>query len=267
MSSNPLLDIVSKNGHGVLPSPLHTKLNPADVITLDGETYDSDEQAIKHEISKWEPPSNIKDEAKIEERRTEAMQKIREKSALLDASPFACFGIKTNKILKVFNGLDNKPYKLSEGEVVSCGNEAKMLYAVREELNKISSEQTVLCGFNIKGFDLPKFRIACARNRIKLPEVMKPRAYPDEVRQPVVDLMEMYLWNYTSQDRREKMISLKEVSYRLGLPNYKEIIDGSQVPKLVAQGENRKVFNYNSVDLMAEDKIFYLLTSESREMR
>jgi uncharacterized protein YukJ len=262
-----MIGVVSQNGHSVLPVPIHTKLNPADVITLDGETYDCAEQAIAHEMAKWDPPSNIKDEEKIKERRVEAMQKIREKSALLDAAPFGCFGIKTNKILKVFNGLDKMPYKLSVGEVVSCGNEAAMLYAVREELNKISSDQTVLSGFNIKGFDLPKFRIACARNRIKLPEVMKPKAYPDEVRQPVVDLMEMFLWNYTSQDRREKMISLKEVAYRLGLPNYKEIIDGSKVPGLIKNGEFRKVFNYNSVDLMAEDKIFYTLTSESKEMR
>lgn len=142
-----------------------------------------------------------------------------------------------------------------------------MLYALREQLNKISSEETALNGFNILGFDLPKLRIAYVRHRLHLPEVLRPRIHPDEKKQPIVDLMQLFLKYFTSDQKGKIMIGLKEVAHRFGLPDYKNLIDGSMIPDLIAKGEVKKVLNYNSVDVMCEEKLLTLAISDSREMR
>ncbi len=256
--------VVSQNGHGQLPVSFQQPvLNLDNVITLDAETCHVDEKTLTNEIERWRPPSNAKDEEKSREKYAE---KIRDKDALLDSSPIGCVAIKTSRVLRVFNGVDNKPYKLSRGEVISCGTEAKMLFALRTHLNELSTEETVLNGFNILGFDLPKLRIAYIRNRLSLPDILKPRVHPDDKKQPVIDLMQLFLKYFTSDQRGKPMISLREVAYRFGLPSYKELIDGAMIPDLFAKGEIKKVLNYNSVDVICEEKLLKLGISSSPEM-
>src|SRR5579872_1949576 len=88
----------------------HTALNPAHVVCLDIETGHADEKYIKAEIERWEPPSNYKDPDKIEAKRKEDAEKIRERSALLDGSPIVCIAARTEKVGRIFNGINRKNY-------------------------------------------------------------------------------------------------------------------------------------------------------------
>lgn len=141
-----------------------------------------------------------------------------------------------------------------------------MLVVLRKHLNEMSNADTVISGFNILGFDLPKLRIAYIRNRIALPEILKPRLHPDDKKQPVIDLMKVFLSYFTSDQRGKIMISLREVAHRFGLPEYKDMIDGSMIPDLIEKGEIKKVVNYNSVDVIAEEKLLKLAISSSPDM-
>lgn len=60
------------------PSILDQAQAPAQWLVLDLETGHAPQAAIEAAIAAWKPPANIKDEAKIEARRQEAMIKIRE---------------------------------------------------------------------------------------------------------------------------------------------------------------------------------------------
>lgn len=259
-----LTPAVSQNGNVQVPvSFQQAELNLDNIITLDVETCHVDEKLLVEEIERYRPPSNAKDEEKSREKYAE---KVREKDALLDSAPIGCVAIKTSRMLRVFNGVDNSPYKLSHAEVISCGNEAKMLYTMRKHLNEMTSPETGLNGFNIYGFDLPKLRIGYIRNRLILPEILKPRLHPEDKKQLVLDMMQVFLKYFTSDQRGKPMISLREVAYRFKLPNYKDLIDGSMIPDLIAKGEIRKVLNYNSADVICEEVLLKLALSMSSKM-
>jgi predicted 3'-5' exonuclease similar to PolB exonuclease domain len=259
-----MVAILQKSG-AVADAPQHTAITPANVICLDIETGDAPEPIIKRALAAWEPPSNYKDPEKIEEKRKEAEEKIREKAALLDGAPIACVAARTEKVGRIFNGLTKKEYKVNHSTVVSCGTEAAMLEEFRSWLDEITTEQTTLIGFNIKGFDLRRLRSAYVRHRMKLPKVFTPRILDDE-RQPLVDVMLMYLRWY-GPDYQRQFISLEEVCVALDLPHGKDLVAGSEIPGLIRQGKVKEVLMHAAVDTLATLTAYLLMSSSAPELR
>ncbi len=175
----------------------HTSLTRARLVCLDIETANADKKSIEDEISRWKPAGNTKDEDKIQAARVKFTEKTKEKSALLDASPIACVSVRTDRIGVVFNGMDKKKYSVEHNDVISSGNEKKMLIDFREWLDTITDDKTVLIGFNIYGFDLPRLRASFMRHRLKLPQVLTPHVLDDD-KQPIIDVMRMFLKGFTA---------------------------------------------------------------------
>lgn len=247
------------------PKAAHTQLTPAGFICLDIETCHASEKVIAAASESWTPPANVKDPDKIEQKRVEAMMKIREKSALLDASPIGCISARTEREGRVFNGINKKEYKVNHSEVIPCGDEKGMLEEFRTWLDGVTTDDTVLIGFNHISFDLPRLRAGYIRHRLKLPRILAPRLLEDE-RQPAVDVMRLYLKWFTAENHREIFISLDEVARGLGLPSYKDRIDGSVVPDFIKDGKIKEVLTYCAVDTMATLQAYLLMTSTAKEM-
>lgn len=239
-------------------------LVPARYLSADIETANCDakllDEIVAREMDGWEPPANYKDPTKIAERKKEAEQKIREKSALLDCSPIACVALRTETESVVFNGVDGKKYSVNHSVVLSCGEERAMLLKMRDWLDSRTNAGTIVIGFNILGFDLPRLRVAYARNKLRLPAILTPRILEDE-RQPVVDVMKMYLNWFTADAHGRPMISLGDVIERLGLPAYKNRIDGSMIPTLIAEGRVAEVLEYCALDTSATLTAWLRMTS------
>ena len=244
---------------------MHTTLDPAHVVCIDIETGHAPKKAIEREIEDWTPPKNLVDEEKIKKAREDFISKVTEKSALLDASPILCISARTEKGGMLFNGMDSKSYKVNHSQVVSCGNERMMLEAFRMWLDNVTTDQTIIIGFNIYGFDLPRMRAAFMRHKLRLPRIMAPRLLSDE-RQPTVDVMKTFLRGFTAEYSNEKDISLNEVAFRLSLPQYKDQIDGSKIPDLARAGKVREILTYCAVDTMATLRAHQLMTSTAPDM-
>lgn len=251
----------STNGH----VKGHTSLTPARLICLDIETAHADKKSIESEIERWKPGGNVKDADKIEAAREKFSEKVTDKSALLDASPVACISVRTEKVGKVFNGIDKKSYAVNHSDVISGGSEKKMLIDFREWLDTVTDDKTVLIGFNIFAFDIPRLRAGFMRHRLKLPRVLSPRVL-DADKQPIIDVMSMFLRGFTSDCYGDRHISLREVEHRLGLPEYKDKISGAEVPDMIERGEVKKVLSYCAVDTLSTLRAYMLMTSASPEM-
>ena len=243
----------------------HTSLTRARLVCLDIETANADKKTVDGEIARWEPGGNLKDEEKIKAAREKFADKTKEKSALLDASPVACISVRTDKVGVVFNGLDKKVYAVNHSQVISGGSEKKMLIDFREWLDTVTDGKTVLIGFNIYSFDLPRIRAAFMRHRLRLPQVLAPRVLDDE-KQPIIDVMRMFLKGFTSDCAGDFYITLQEVERRLGLPEYKDKISGAEIPGLIENGDIKKVLTYCAVDTMSTLQAYMLMTSSSPEM-
>lgn len=249
------------------PSPAfeHTLLAPATLVCFDIETCHAEQAVIDAEIERYKAPPSIKDPEKIKAKKEEFKIKITDKSALLDASHIACISARTQKVGMIFNGVNKKTYPVNHSQMIASGNEKQMLIDFRDWLDSTTTPETVLIGFNIYNFDLPRLRAAYMRNRLKLPNILTPRLLDDQ-RQPTIDVMKMFLRGFTADCAGDLMISLKEVVLRLGLPSYKNRIDGAQVPDFIRQGKIKEVLSYCAVDTMATLAAYQLMTSVSSDM-
>ncbi len=245
--------------------PGHTTLTRAKLVCLDIETAHAGKDVIENEIARWKPRANTKDPDKIEEQRKAHADKVTQKDALLDASPVACISVRTEKVGMVFNGMDKKAYSVNHSQVVSGGSEKKMLADFRDWLDNVTDDKTILIGFNIYNFDLPRLRAGFMRHRLKLPRILAPRVLDDD-KQPIIDVMRMFLKGFTADCAGDFSISLKEVEHRLGLPEYKDKISGAEVPNMIERGEIKKVLTYCAVDTMSTLQAYMLMTSTSPEM-
>jgi len=232
---------------------------PAPYLALDLETCAVPEpqltEIIEREMKDWTPPVNIRDAEKIEARREEHRAKLRERSALLDLAPIACVAVRTPAGGIVFNGLDRKP----NNQVVSSGTERQVLVDLRNFLNLAANESTIIIGFNLMHFDLPKLRGAYLRHRLRLPAILSP-AILDDAQQPAVDVMRVFVRFYAADRAGQPFVSLAEVAERLALPGYKAVVDGSDVPRLIAAGHVQDVLTYCALDTAATLAAYLLLS-------
>jgi hypothetical protein len=236
---------------GVLPMP-------AQYVVIDIETGHAPPEVIDQAIRWWKPPGNIKDPTKIEARRKEATAKLAENSALLDGSPILCVAAATDQYAVVWNGMDKRRYKLDATPIQSHGDEKEMLLAFAKWLDAVAGPDTVLVGFNLKRFDLPRLRVAYLRHGLKLPECLRT----DQLELPLIfDVMSRFLRFFTAERSGDLFISLGEVLDRLGLPQPKEIVCGAEVPTMHEAGQVKEILTYSLVDVLSTRAAFGLLNA------
>lgn len=244
------------------PIPVYT-LPLAEYVVMDLETGPAPEEAIARAMAAWEPPANIRDEAKIEARRSEAEARIRERSALLDAAPILCVAVKTQAQALLFNSMDSADHRIDGVMLFSCGTERAMLLALRTWLDTLTTANTLLVGHNLLGFDLPRLRGRYVWHRLCLPECIQPRLIESE-RQPISDTMRLY--QSFSIEHRDGFASLDEMATGLGIPHHKGIADGSMIPTLHAAGEVRTILQYNVLDVLTTEACWLHMMCDSPDM-
>jgi hypothetical protein len=245
--------------------PLQPKPEPARFLVLDIETGEAPQEAIARAIEAWRPPANLRDQGKIESRREEAYAKIRERAALLDASPILCVALSANDRPPIlFNGMSKETPSIEGWSVLGCGEETKMLRLVRAFLNNETGPETVLVGHNLRAFDLPKLRHTYLHHRLRLPECLKPRI-GEEVRSETVDTMALFR-AFSMEHRDDFAISLGVVAETLGIPHPKDVIDGSQVPALHQAGEYQAILTYCAIDCATTARVFKLMTGFAEDL-
>jgi len=218
---------------------------------VDIETRHAPEEDIlkaQAKIEKGEISSRLKnpeiiEEAtmKVEEAYAKALQKVRDDSALLNAAPIGCIGLSVDntKILNysTFTLTPEERTKLmKEGiEPFTHKDEGEMMDAFVQELDRRSDDWTGMVGFNSTRFDFAKIRLACRRNGVKIPHVLR-----FENRKHQIDLMWDFINFYNCEKAHKKFISLKAVCEEFKIP-YRKSLDGAEIPNAIANGDHYTV--------------------------
>ena len=224
-------------------------------IVLDLETGDAPEEAIQAAINAWRAPSNWKPET-VEAKRQEQAEKIREKAALLDASPILCVGVRSDRDAVMFSGMsDPGPLDLPGWRIESHPDERSMLDALRVWLDLFTDEMTTLAGHNVRAFDLPKLRGAYVRHRLPLPACLRPR---DGQGQPVTDTMTLFK-AFSMEHRDDFAVNLDVVCSAFGIPRPKQVISGAEVPRLHRDGRIAEILTYCCIDVDATAEAYRLM--------
>lgn len=237
-------------------------------ICLDIETGFADRDAVKAAQALWTPPPAMKDEDKIEAKRKDAFAKIERESALLDAAPLTSVAFCTESENAVFVISNGRPKGLDKikglsAKVYALKDERTMLVAIREWLDARAMATTMLIGFNIIRFDLPKLRNAYLRHRLRLPMLFAPEARDSGVE--VYDVMMKFVRFFSAERSDAFYISLDEVTQRLGMPRHKHIVSGEDMPRFFKEGKVKEIVTYCFLDTADTYSAFLTMTGQFRE--
>jgi len=238
-------------------------------LVLDIETRKAPKEQIELSQRFWKPPSNVKDPKKLAARKKQGLAKLEEEAALLDGAPIGCIAFKTEsegaifywgKPKTAFTSIPKVPAK-----VFGFADEREMLIGIREWTDARAMATTIIVGFNIINFDLPKLRIAYLRNRLRLPLLFMPDARAVGVE--VYDVMLKHCRFFSTENAGERYVKLEEVVARLGLPEYKGIVTGREVPDLLAKGHIKEVASYNWLDVASIYWVFLAQTGQYEDQK
>lgn len=229
----------------------------ANYIVIDIETGNAPEQSILDAMAAWKAPSNWKPET-VEAKRAEAAEKIRDKAALLDSSPVTCIGAHSDREAVMFYVSQCEPFEIAGWRVVASDTEGGMLARFSGWLGGCTDTSTVLAGHGVRGFDLPKLRGAFVRNRLSLPECLKPRESGPS--NPVTDTMHLFK-HFSMEHRDNPFVSLDTVASAFGVPRPKSVISGAEAPNLHAAGRIAELCTYCAVDVETTHAIYRLMMS------
>lgn len=214
-------------------------------------------------LLEWEPGGNLKDPEKIEAKRLSDVQKFRERAALLDAAPVAMVGLMFEEQTFLLHGLKTAKAKWfgnRKNNVTLEGfqGEKALMQAVCLVLAEKTSPGCIGVGHNCFLFDLPRIRLACVRNGLKLPEALRVVLSEDEDRRRFVDVMRTFCRYF---GRNEIMISQEKMLGRLGLESLlKGVATGADVPALLEAGKIHEVATKLLADLIGVRDAFLKMT-------
>lgn len=264
------------------PLSCQAAISPANVplewICLDIETVAGRPESAEDWARRFWSPDNRWSPETIGKRYLEALSKKREKLALLDSAGIAVIALRDSglRAVTVSHACGAQaPEHREWGLIGGYADERALLVAFRTYLNEQTDEGTLLVGHNVRGFDLPRLRFAYLRNGLQLPGLL---ACPD-VR--VFDSMLQFALHFSVE--REEFISLATVLEKLGMPNHKEVMDGSLIGEMLAKatakigpessfnGEAERnaleaVLRYAALDVMCEAELFLRLTGRSVQL-
>lgn len=212
----------------------------------------------------WSPSPQWTPET-IGKRFKEAYEKKLMKLALMDSAGIAVIALNTPTQRVILHCLPGSGLPTESPErstdyataVIGFTDEKAMLAYFRPLLLGLCDDGTELVGHNIRAFDLPRLRLAFLRAGLQLVCVLGPN-------QPHFDTMKEFCRAFSIE--RSEMIGLPEVLDKLGLPNHKELVDGSQIDELIAKGEYETILRYAALDVQAESEVFLRLTGRSAQL-
>lgn len=238
-------------------------------VTLDIETSDgSPEEAELVVMSTWRPasltePGAWKDDT-AGRKLKEAMEKRKQKLALLDSAPVLVVSLRASDgQLLVLHCMEPQVLRqepaAGNGCSIGFSTEKDMLIALRALFAQWCNAETVIQGFNILEFDLPKLRNACLRNRLHMPAMLSKE-------QPVFDAAKAF--RHFTVDSREKngFVPLTTVLQKFGLATHKDIMSGAEVPLKFKEGAFQEIITYAMLDVVKEDKLCALMRGTSDEL-
>jgi DNA polymerase III epsilon subunit-like protein len=230
-------------------------LVPPTHLTLDIETAAGDPTEAEAAL-RWSfcPNPNWK-AATIGERYLEALERKKERLALLDTAPIISVALRTPIDCRLLHWLPLDVQQISGVPLERLADERAMLQRLREYLETCGPE-TILVGHNLRHFDLPKIRLAMIRWGLRLPACL---ANPD---QPTYDTMSM--WRHFSTDDKS-MISLDECLTLVGLHSPKKIVTGADVPRLYQKGDYLAIAAYAIADVLAQDELYLWMTGQTSD--
>jgi hypothetical protein len=218
----------------------------------------------KEFLAEWEPGGNLKDPEKIEAKRQADLEKFREKAALLDEAPIAMVGVMFEEQTFLLHGVKRAKAKwfgrrgnnvLIEG----FGGEKALMDAVVTVLDQKVTPDAVGVGHNCYRFDLPKIRLACVRNGLKLPEALRVLLVDGEDRQKFTDTMHVFCRYFARNG--EIFVSQDRMLGRLGLESLlHDVATGADVPGLLAAGRIHEVATKLLADLTGVRSAFVKMT-------
>lgn len=134
-----------------------------------------------------------------------------------------------------------------------CGRDEK---AMLEAISGAFPSDTVLCGHNIKSFDIPYLCKRMLILGVPLPPYLQLHGKkPWEIKHE--DTMEM--WKFGGRD----YVSLDVLSMALGIPSPKSEMDGSQVGEAFHErGEIGKIATYCSRDVLTTANCYFKMTGK-----
>jgi uncharacterized protein YprB with RNaseH-like and TPR domain len=222
-------------------------------IVVDIETLPAQGKDLEMELSLIKANSNIKDPVKIQKNIEGKVISMKKKAALLDSSPIACIGVKTQTSTICFTCFDEIDKQqiglLAEAGIIiiPAENEKGMLQNYGCYLESFCDDKTKNITFNGYPFDLPKIRGAYSRFNLSVP-------FPMLQRQPGIDLMISYCKYYSMGSAI--MISLNEVVQRLGICNGK-LMSGAFFWQLLEEKKFLEAVLYNVIDCLMTEAVYF----------
>jgi hypothetical protein len=226
---------------------------PVPYLVLDLETCDPTEQEIELEAAFLKASGNcLTDEARDRSLKKK-IDSLQEKAALTDLAPIACIAVKTPEKPSVFSQFPLNPEEhaafTAQGiDYYSAPDEKTLLMRFRDFLASQTDEFTTLVGYNILGFDVRKLRFRYLFHRLKIPGFLQPGG-------SVVDLMAIVNNHLTI---KHEWLSLDEILQKLHVAGGK-LLDGSEVPALLAAGEYARVLAYCIHDTLLCEQLYALI--------
>lgn len=229
-----------------------------DFFTVDIETADGDpDEAERLVMASWRPSSLTGEKAWTDEtagrKLKEAMERRKKKLALLDSSPIIVVSIKSSTgELVVLHCMEQHGARHVEGTggglAAGFSTEEEMLTALRSLWDTRCTAETVVQGYNILGFDLPKLRAAFMRYRLRLPMVLSGTS------QEVFDAARAFRL-FTTDSRDTKYTALDVVLEKFGLDSHKGLMSGAEVPRRYEAGEYEAILTYAFLDVAREHQL------------
>lgn len=215
-------------------------------------------------LADWEPGGNLKDPEKIEAKRQADLNKFRERAALLDAAPLAMCGLMFEGQTFLLHGLKTAKAKWLGSRkngvtLEGFAGEKALMEAVITVLNEKTEADSIGVGHNLFGFDLRRLRLACVRNGLMLPDVLRVVRTDGEERQRFVDTMQLFCKYFGRSN--DIMVSQETMLTRLGVESLLHgVATGADVPALLAAGKVSEVGTKLLADLLGVRAAYLRMT-------
>lgn len=243
----------------LMPAPMPMPMMCLEWVVLDIETQGGDPNQVWEWIRRnWWPNEDHKPET-MARRLVEAVEKKKEKLALLDSASIVMVQVKTSAgHVFVFHTFAEAVELPAGAGLVAHRTEAELLASVNQWLDMNCGEGTTIVGWNINGFDLPRLRLRTAKAGLRVSRTLTGMC-------GVLDLMREYARNWSVE--RNEFIALGDALEALGMENHKKDVDGSMVGELLERREYARLIGYGVTDVTQEAAVFLKMTGQEAAMR
>lgn len=245
----------------VFVDPFEAPAGPQEYLVLDIETSSADPDEAERWARNYWNANPRWTAATIGARYLEAIERKRERLALLDSSPIVAWSLRGPDLWLCMHTLsvDVAPRREGEAWVMGVADERTLLDGLKyvlcgpDGLGWHCGPETTLVGHNIASFDLPKLRRATLANGLLLPR-------PLGREQPIFDSRRK--WAYFSLDK-DVFVSLHDALTALSLPSHKQDLDGEKLRAVIERRDHVTLARYALLDVAAEESLFLKMSGRA----